>query len=434
MQPKILLVDDREDNLMSLESILEADGYQFIKATSGRQALKILLSEFDFALILMDVKMPNLNGFETASLIYEREKLKHIPIIFITANNYGDENVFKGYKSGAVDYIYKPVNPDLLRAKVTVFVDLYKKTQKLHAQEQKLIAINRNLETEIKDRKASEQKVKELNKQLIENIDRLEALNKDLDQFAFMASHDLQEPLRKIRTFSDRLVLKHKGGLDQDGLMCIDRIQNASERMQALISDILDFSRISSAEYTFLETNINELIQDAIADLDPIIKEKGATFEIEKIPTLTVNPRLIRALFQNLIGNSLKYSRADVKPHITIKSECNPNSNNGAQGNGKSNSYCRIYVSDNGIGFDQEYAEQIFGMFKRLHLTSEFEGTGIGLALCKKIIEKHHGFISARSKVNEGSTFIISLPMKIVSQDTPQSEDKPANKPVAKKV
>src|SRR6185295_2410906 len=139
MRPKILLVDDREDNLMSMEAILAPDGYMFVKANSGSQALKILLNEFDFALILMDVKMPNLNGFETAALIYEREKLKHIPIIFITANNYGEENVFKGYRSGAVDYIYKPVNPELLRTKVAVFVDLYKKTHQLLAQEKKLI-------------------------------------------------------------------------------------------------------------------------------------------------------------------------------------------------------------------------------------------------------------------------------------------------------
>src|SRR5213592_538779 len=118
MQPKILLVDDREDNLISIESILSPSGYEFVKANSGIQALKILLHEIDFALILMDVRMPNLNGFETASLIYEREKLKHIPIIFITANNYGEENIFKGYRAGALDYIYKPINPELLRAKV----------------------------------------------------------------------------------------------------------------------------------------------------------------------------------------------------------------------------------------------------------------------------------------------------------------------------
>src|SRR5919107_1620917 len=163
MQPKILLVDDREDNLLSIETILEPAGYKFVKANSGRQALKILLTEFDFALILMDVKMPNLNGFETAALIYEREKLRHIPIVFITANNYGEENIFKGYRAGAVDYIYKPVNPDLLRAKVSVFIDLYKKNHRLLMQEQKLTSINKSLEMEINERKISEQKVKELN-------------------------------------------------------------------------------------------------------------------------------------------------------------------------------------------------------------------------------------------------------------------------------
>src|SRR5258705_11835278 len=162
MQPKILLVDDREDNLLSIEAILGADGYRFVRANSGRQALKILLQEFDFALILMDVKMPNLNGFETAALIYEREKLRHIPIIFITAHNYGDENVFKGYQSGAVDYIYKPINPGLLRAKVSVFVELYKKNHKLLAQEQKLIAINKSLENEIKERRSSEEQLAHL--------------------------------------------------------------------------------------------------------------------------------------------------------------------------------------------------------------------------------------------------------------------------------
>src|SRR6187200_2655662 len=149
MSQKILLVDDREDNLFSMETILETEGYLFEKATSGREALKILLKEFDFALILMDVNMPNLNGFETASLIYEREKLRHIPIIFITANTYGEENIFKGYRLGAVDYIYKPINPELLRAKVAVFIDLYTKNHQLVLQEKKLIAINKSLQSEI---------------------------------------------------------------------------------------------------------------------------------------------------------------------------------------------------------------------------------------------------------------------------------------------
>ena len=178
--PKILLVDDREDNLLAIESLLEPGGYHFVKATSGKQVLKILLTEFDFALILMDVKMPNLNGFETASLIYEREKLRHIPIIFITAHNYDEENVFRGYRSGAVDYIYKPINSDLLRAKVSVFVDLYTKNHQLLAQEQKLITINKNLQAEISERKNSENQLAQLYESLRLKNTELEEMNAEL--------------------------------------------------------------------------------------------------------------------------------------------------------------------------------------------------------------------------------------------------------------
>jgi light-regulated signal transduction histidine kinase (bacteriophytochrome) len=410
MQQKILLVDDREDNLLSIETILEPSGYTFVKANSGREALKILLNQFDFALILMDVKMPNLNGFETASLIYQREKLRHIPIIFITANNYGDEHMFKGYMTGAVDYIYKPINPDLLRAKVGVFIDLYKKNHRLLAQEQKLVAINRNLELEVHERKASEEKVKELNHKLLENIERLESANKDLDRFAFMASHDLQEPLRKILMFSDRLCYKYKETLDDEARLFISRIQHAGERMQALIKDILLFSKTSLEKQSFVESDLNAILGDVLAEMETTIIEKDARVESDTLPSLSVNPVLMRPLFFNLIGNAIKYSKKDVKPVVKIYSEYSGGQNGAGQE--LKNKYCRIYIEDNGIGFEQKYSEQIFGMFKRLHLHTEFEGTGIGLALCKKIVEEHNGFITARSKVNEGSVFIISLPVQ----------------------
>ena len=411
MHPKILLVDDREDNLLAIETIFEPDGYRFVKANSGRQALKILLREFDFALILMDVKMPNLNGFETASLIYERDKLKHIPIIFITANNFGDENLYRGYQAGAIDYIYKPIKPEVLRAKVSVLIDLYRKNRQLLAQEQRLVAINKSLEMEIKERKASEEKVKHLNRQLLENIASLEQANKDLDRFAFMASHDLQEPLRKIRMFSDRLALKYNNMMDDDGRTNIQRIHKAAERMQNLITDILTFSKISVDTPSFVNCDMNTLIDEVLVDLDEEIKTKSGKVIVDKLPTLSVNPSLIKPLFHNLIGNALKYSKKDTTPMVKISSEIS------AQLNGKNNQdanpkYCRIYIQDNGIGFDQKYAEEIFGMFKRLHHNSEFQGTGIGLALCKKIVEQHKGYISARSKINEGSTFIISLPVQ----------------------
>jgi signal transduction histidine kinase len=407
MPQKILLVDDRDDNLFSLETILEADGYHFVKASSGRQALKILLTEFDFALILMDVKMPNLNGFETAALIYEREKLKHIPIIFITANNYGEENIFKGYRSGAVDYIFKPINPELLRAKVSVFIDLYKKNHQLLMQEEKLKAINKNLENEIKERKNSEDKVHDLNKKLLINIESLETANKELDRFAFMASHDMQEPLRKIRTFSDLLAIKHKEQLDEDAQSKIRIIQKAAVRMQELIKDILTFSKISTEKEPFVKTDLTPLVQEVVDELDTAVQDKKANISIAPLPTLSVNPVLIKSLFLNLIGNAIKYSKPNVPPEIKVYCD-----NLDADQKRNTTKYYRIFITDNGIGFNQKYAEQIFDMFKRLHVHTEYEGTGIGLALCKQIMEKHHGYINAVSSENEGATFIISLPTK----------------------
>lgn len=408
MQPKILLVDDREDNLLSIETILEPNGYRFVKANSGREALKVLLREYDFAMILMDVKMPNINGFETASLIYERDKLRHIPIIFITANSYGEENVFKGYRAGAVDYIYKPINPELLRAKVSVFIELYRKNRQLLAQEQRLMAVNKSLELEVRERKASEEKIKDLNRQLLENIASLESANKDLDRFVFLASHDLQEPLRKMRIFSDRLFMKYKDTLDDEGKNYVERIHSASSRMQELINDILAFSRISAEKASFVNSDLNEIISYSLADMHELLEEKKAAITVGQLPSLHVSPRLMRQLFYNLINNALKYSRKDVAPVVRIYSEMSPDIK-GAKN--EPVRYCRIFVEDNGIGFDQKYAEEIFGMFRRLHVNGQFEGTGIGLAFCKKIVEQHNGFISARSKINEGATFIVSLPL-----------------------
>jgi signal transduction histidine kinase len=416
MQPKIMLVDDREDNLLSMASVLEPDGYHIVKANSGRQVLKLLLNDFDFALILMDVQMPNLNGFETAALIYERDRLRHIPIIFITANNYGEENLFKGYRAGAVDYIYKPVNPELLRVKVGVFVDLYRKNQRLMAQEQKLVAINRSLEMEVNERKASEEKVTELNKQLLENIARLESANKDLDLFAFMASHDLQAPLRKIRMFSDRLLANPGDSLGKEGRLYLSRIQEVSRRMQDLINDILRFSKISVEKQSFDTVDLNGVMEEVLSELEGLVREKNAVITVDKLPVLPASTVLMGPLFSNLISNSLKYSKKQEAPRVRVRYEEAP-AGSGINGREPETRYGRIYIEDNGIGFDQKYAEQIFDMFRRLHSNAEYEGTGIGLALCKKIVEMHKGFISALGKPGEGSVFIVSLPLQESRKD-----------------
>jgi signal transduction histidine kinase len=409
-QPKILIVDDRDDNLLSFKSILEPDNYEIITAQSGSEALKILLHQFDFALILMDVEMPTLDGFETASLIFQRDKLKNIPIVFITANSYGDEKLFRGYKIGAVDYIYKPVNPDLLRMKVAVFVELYVKTAQLKQHQEKLIQTNKTLENEVNDRKNSEEKVKALNVKLLENIERLETANDDLERFAFIASHDLQEPLRKILTFSDRIVAKYNNSLDVTGQDYMNRIQKAATRMQSLIRDILSLSQINLNKNQFKICDLNLLVKEVMNEIDEKIREKNGLVKVETLPSINISPQLIRSVFHNLLMNCVKYGPTEKPLEINIHSEIY-SAKQIEKGKAQKKSYCRIYVTDNGIGFDQKYSEKVFKMFTRLNPSQNVEGTGIGLALCKKIIEMHEGTITARSKESEGSTFILSLPI-----------------------
>jgi signal transduction histidine kinase len=409
---KILVVDDREDNLFSIEAILEKDKYSIVKANSGRAALKILLNQHDFSLILMDVQMPELNGFETATIIYEREKLRDIPIIFITAHDYDEEFIFRGYKMGAVDYIYKPINPQLLRVKVSVFVELYRKNHLLVQHEKKLLAANRSLQKEIEERRASEEKVRSLNDQLIENNAHLKAVNEELDQFAYVASHDLQEPLRKIMVFSDKIMMK---GHDEETEKYFKKIISSSRRMQSLINDLLSFSRHSMSASDFKETDLNVLVREAMSELEVEIEKSKASIEFENLPVICAIPSLMQQLFHNLINNAIKFRRKSVPPVVKIHAEKMKKAEikkfvKNANGTG----YYKITVSDNGIGFDDKYADEIFMVFKRLHSYHEFEGTGVGLSICKKIIEKHNGFITAQSNINKGSTFIVGLPETMV--------------------
>jgi signal transduction histidine kinase len=407
---KILVVDDREDNLFSIEAILERDGYTLVKANSGRAALKILLQEHDFTLILMDVQMPDMDGFETANLIYERERLRHIPIIFITAHNHDAQYIFKGYQMGGVDYIYKPINSELLRAKVRVFAELSNKTHQLMVQEKALKAVNRSLKKEVEERKTNEEKIKLLNHQLIENNTNLKLVNEELNRFAYVASHDLQEPLRKIKLFSNALATKFKQNIDDEMSSYLQKIVNASDRMQMLIRDLLEFSRQNSLERDFVMTDLNTVLQQVLTDMEAEIQAKKAVVQLSQLPALSAIPGQMYQLFQNLIGNALKYSKQEMAPVIRIHAESSdaPKAAGGSNSAGK---FYRLFVQDNGIGFKPEYAEEIFMVFKRLHSHHEVEGTGVGLAICKKIVELHQGFIHAESEPDKGATFVIDLPL-----------------------
>ncbi|MDB5205196.1 MAG: response regulator [Flavisolibacter sp.] len=401
---KILVVDDREDNLFSIETILEQDDYHIVKASSGMAALKVLLKQDDFTLILMDVQMPDMNGFETANLIYQREKLKHIPIIFITAHNYNDEHVFEGYRVGAIDYIYKPINPELLRFKVGVFAEMYQKNHQLLVQERKLKQMNANLEKEIEDRRLSEEKVKLLNEQLLENNTNLKTTIEELDRFAYVASHDLQEPLRKILVFSDKLLTSHGQHVSEDMQRYMEKIVKASERMQKLINDLLSFCRQADDKNSFEEVDLTDLLSDVLSDMEVEIERHSAIIKLEALPKVWAVKSQMQQLFQNLVSNGIKFRKIEDVPIISIYKQ--------ADSAGITNkAFHRIVVEDNGIGFDDKYADEIFVVFKRLHSYHEYEGTGVGLSICKKIIDSHKGRIAVESKLDEGSKFIIDLPV-----------------------
>lgn len=408
---RILVVDDRPDNLFSIEAILERDNYTIVKANSGKAALKVLLSEHDFSLILMDVQMPDLNGFETATIIYERDKLKDIPIIFITAYSNDEDHAFEGYKMGGVDYIYKPINPNLLRAKVSVFVELYRKNRQLQLQEQKLLSVNKSLNKEVEERRISEEKVQLLNRQLTESNAHLKQMNEELDQFAYMASHDLQEPLRKIQMFSDKILQLQEQ--NEETARYFSKIINASKRMQALINNLLDFSRQSMSPADFRKTDLNKLMKETLNELEIDIEKSHAEIKCETMPVISAVPGLMQQLFYNILSNAIKFRKKNEPLRVEVCSEIIPKEKlveNISHTNGET--YYKISISDNGIGFDNRQNQEIFKVFKRLHNYQQFEGTGVGLSICKKIVEKHGGVINAKGELNKGATFTIILPEK----------------------
>ncbi len=236
----------------------------------------------------------------------------------------------------------------------------------------------------------------------------LERSNRELQDFAFVSSHDLQEPLRKIQAFSDRLIQKYDDVLDERGVSYLMRMQNAAVRMQTLIQDVLAFSRVNSAQMPFSDVDLNKVIRAVLSDLELIIEELQAEIHVDQLPTIEADETQMRQLFQNILSNALKFHRPDVPPLIDICA-------NGFRESEQN--WILIAVKDNGIGFDPQYVNRIFGMFQRLNSKSKFEGSGVGLAVCKRIVERHNGRIEATSELNTGSTFKLSFPKKQPSNE-----------------
>ena len=264
----------------------------------------------------------------------------------------------------------------------------------LHDETGKVIGFTK-VTRDLTEKKIAEDKVKDFATQL-------EKRNKELEEFTYVASHDLKEPLRKIIAFGDLLSLTCKGSLDIKSSENIARMQDAANRMMTLIDDLLQLSRVGTDGTEFKTIDLNEIIDRVIQDLEPAIMEKGAAIIVDDLPPLMVKPMQMQQLFQNLIANALKFNDKEA-PTITITSTPLPKEDYPGE-------YHRIFVKDNGIGFDQEYSERIFEAFHRLHGRAVYSGSGIGLAICKKIVELHSGTISATGEKGEGATFIIDLP------------------------
>lgn len=402
----ILVVDDKRENILPLQKILQLHGLESDAAESGEEALKKTLKRH-YALIIMDVQMPGMDGFEVVEALSGSNRTKNIPVIFLSAINKEKKYIFKGYETGAVDYITKPVDPDLLILKVKTFLRLYE-------QQNELKATRDLLAKEIEIRKEAQEnleiKVAERTKELVIKNEELETKNHELQQFAWVVSHDLKEPIRKIEIFV-RLIKEKFLSDDAVAVDYINRTIKASERMTKLIFDLLEFSRLSSGVVPE-KIDLNEIVGEVLSDLDYLTDEKNALITVDPLPEITGVPSQLRQIFQNLLSNALKFSKTDIPPKIQIRYEqiAQKTIDSPVANNGK---FCRITVNDNGIGFDPIYLDKIFVIFQRLNDRESYEGTGIGLAIAKKIIEKHNGLITAKSELGKGSSFILVLPLDI---------------------
>lgn len=368
-RPAVLAIDDVEANLVSLEAILHGIECELVQARGGNEGLRQLLKR-DFAVILLDVQMPEMDGYEVAKYARQNPATRDVPIIFLTANYNTEEGMLRGYGTGAVDFLSKPINVHVLRAKIRVFLDLYLEKRRLANE---VAAHQRTLLS-------------------------LEEANKALRHFTHAASHDLRAPLRAINGFLQAFREHSAGKLDPVADGYVERVLRANDRMEALLTSLLEYARLQRPK-AVAEVNCREVAEQARGDLAGQLAALNATVVIGELPVVRGDAARLYQLFLNLISNAGKFRSPDVPPSVSISSKAN----------GACWTFC---VADNGIGIDPEHLTTVFEPFKRLHSHQTYEGSGLGLVICRQIVEQHGGRIWVESVPGTGSRFYFSLPTK----------------------
>ncbi|WP_293128809.1 ATP-binding protein [Microcoleus sp. bin38.metabat.b11b12b14.051] len=418
----ILVVDDTPENLRLLSTMLTHRGYAPRCVINGQMALRACNSNPP-DLILLDIMMPEMNGYEVCQHLKSEPKTREIPVIFISAKDELFDKV-NAFAVGAVDYISKPFQFEEVLARIESHLTLRKLQKQLKEQnvllqeeitsrlavEKTLHEKNQILELEISNRLAVEKALQEQNlllqqeishrqraeSALLKSNQELARSNAELEQFAYVASHDLQAPLATIASYAQLLEKRYKDQLDSQAIKFISNIVLGCTRMQTLIDDLLEYSRLGRSRQPFQLTNCNHVVQQAIANLQGAIGGTQAVIIYSELPAVMGDVSQLVQLFQNLLGNAIKY-RQDAPPEVHIIA-CKQEEN------------WLFSVSDNGIGIAPQHQERIFQIFQRLHTQREYSGTGIGLAICQKIVERHGGSIWVESESGRGSTFYFTLP------------------------
>jgi two-component system sensor histidine kinase/response regulator len=363
----VLLVDDDSTKRFALKSILAPLGENVVEAASGADALRQLLRQ-EFAVVLLDVRMPVMDGFETAQLIRQRPRSELTPIIFVTALGQAETDMGRGYDLGAVDFVFAPVVPAILRAKVTVFVELYRAQQELRRYRTRLEML------------------------VEERTTALTSINRELEAFSYSVSHDLREPLLAFDGLSQTLLDDYGDQLDKRAKDYLRRMRRASQRMTSIFDGLQTLFRLTSGEIHRERLDISELAQELVEEIKAENPDRKVEVQIAEGMTASGDKRLIRILLVNLLNNAWKFTSTKTSQKVEVGTETV---------DGES----RIFVRDNGAGFDMIYAHRLFGAFQRLHIQSEFAGAGIGLATARRIVNRHGGRIWAEGAVGEGATF-----------------------------